>query len=1063
MKITSHKLIIVLLAAVLLVAATPCISNAQGLQSDAFDGSGQALQPFWHVQNTFWHNQPGNTGSYTLNNGNLVVEGAFYQNIWDADYSRRFYQVTNQEQFSVETSLIFDHQDVCSIAGLIIKSPTQNEWVVLKLWGQGAEGQFGWSAHTAHLQFQRRELGIVDVSDSVRAAGNIATTMRLNRDGDTYTAWYKPDAQGEWVYVAETTVALRGAIEVGIFVGICQDEAPGGLTVTFNNFRVTTDPTELAHQAQEDAKLKDSQVTTPVIPAVTAVTAVTYAQNVSHIHVDAVNGKNEVTGRGAAGKAYKSITYALLISEKSNLPEPWHVHIHPGTYNADPAKPANEREVFPIRLRSKMLIQGMTTAADCIIDAQHLGETDTSILLGEDVGDVSIRNLTIQNMNRKGFEPPSAGGIVFWNTGGGREAASSIEGCVVHNNAQSGVSTNLTLALIGNTFSNNHLLGVKTIGASLTVLNNTFSHNREGGLGFNDPWRQSELNFVGNISENTFEGNSTGFRIYGNLTGDVTHNKFTGNDRSGFRIYQIQHGNYNQKDGSLIGNVSHNTFEGNSAGGSGGYDGGGGFAVGGELSGNVTHNTFTENKSYNGNNGGFEVSVFNGNVTHNTFVNNTAPHGGGGFAVYRKFTGKITHNLFDSNSLSGGGGGAINLELPSGQKGGHAEISNNIFINNSASSGASSVQVKVSSTFTNNLFMVSVGLSAGLIPAVRVETDMHAREDPENRFHNNIFSGMKTAIDNSTSRDLPITHNLFHNIGTNFVNQGGSGTGNDLAFWELLADGANNNIVGGLLLVDAANGDFHPVAGSPTINAGTNQYAPADDFDGTARPVGGGIDIGPYEYKQIADQTATFIPEDVNQDGRVSIADVIEVAQALGKQVSEKPRADVNGDGAISFADLVAIARALAKARSGAAAPSQKAVVLDAATVQTWLQLARIEDDGSLMFREGIANLEQLLASLLPKETILLTNYPNPFNPETWIPYRLAKPAKVSIAIHTANGQLVRVLALGTQSAGMYQHRSRAAYWDGKNEVGEPVASGVYFYTLTAGDFNATRKMLIRK
>ena len=112
------------------------------------------------------------------------------------------------------------------------------------------------------------------------------------------------------------------------------------------------------------------------------------------------------------------------------------------------------------------------------------------------------------------------------------------------------------------------------------------------------------------------------------------------------------------------------------------------------------------------------------------------------------------------------------------------------------SSGGASVQVRVClRRFTNNLFMVSVGLSAGvLIPAVRVEKDMHAREDIEWRFHNNIFSGMKTAIDNGTSQDLPITHNLFHNIGMDFVNQAGSGVGNDLDFWELLADGANNNI-----------------------------------------------------------------------------------------------------------------------------------------------------------------------------------------------------------------------------------------------------------------------------
>ena len=93
----------------------------------------------------------------------------------------------------------------------------------------------------------------------------------------------------------------------------------------------------------------------------------------------------------------------------------------------------------------------------------------------------------------------------------------------------------------------------------------------------------------------------------------------------------------------------------------------------------------------------------------------------------------------------------------------------------------------------------------------------------------------------------------------------------------------------------------------------------------------------------------------------------------------------------------------------------------------------------------------------------LLVNFPNPFNPETWIPYQLAKPAEVTIIIYAVDGQVVRTLALGHQPAGMYQSRSRAAYWDGRNAFGEPVASGVYFYTLTAGDFTATRKMLIRK
>ena len=95
--------------------------------------------------------------------------------------------------------------------------------------------------------------------------------------------------------------------------------------------------------------------------------------------------------------------------------------------------------------------------------------------------------------------------------------------------------------------------------------------------------------------------------------------------------------------------------------------------------------------------------------------------------------------------------------------------------------------------------------------------------------------------------------------------------------------------------------------------------------------------------------------------------------------------------------------------------------------------------------------------------TTLFANYPNPFNPETWIPYQLAKPADVTIHIHAVDGTLVRTLVLERQDAGMYQSRSRAAYWNGKNNIGEPVASGIYFYTLTANDFTATQKMLIRK
>ena len=99
----------------------------------------------------------------------------------------------------------------------------------------------------------------------------------------------------------------------------------------------------------------------------------------------------------------------------------------------------------------------------------------------------------------------------------------------------------------------------------------------------------------------------------------------------------------------------------------------------------------------------------------------------------------------------------------------------------------------------------------------------------------------------------------------------------------------------------------------------------------------------------------------------------------------------------------------------------------------------------------------------LPQTTELLTNFPNPFNPETWIPYQLAEPAEVTITIYDVRGRVVRTLPLGNQPAGLYRSRSKAAHWDGRNHIGEKVATGVYFYTLKAGDYAATRKLLIRK
>ena len=201
---------------------------------------------------------------------------------------------------------------------------------------------------------------------------------------------------------------------------------------------------------------------------------------------------------------------------------------------------------------------------------------------------------------------------------------------------------------------------------------------------------------------------------------------------------------------------------------------------------------------------------------------------------------------------------------------------------------------------------------------------------------------------------------------------------------------------------------------------------------------------------------------DVNEDGVVNVQDLVLVAADFG-QVGERTT-DVNDDDVVDIVDLVLVAAAL---RNTAAAPfiwsRDMEIAPTRADIQRWLtQAQQLNLTGATVLR-GIRYLEQLLAAVTPKETILLPNYPNPFNPETWIPYQLAESADVTVSIYSINGKLVRRLTLGHQAVGIYTSRSRAAYWDGRNALGEPVASGVYFYTLTAGDFTATRKMLIKK
>ena len=201
---------------------------------------------------------------------------------------------------------------------------------------------------------------------------------------------------------------------------------------------------------------------------------------------------------------------------------------------------------------------------------------------------------------------------------------------------------------------------------------------------------------------------------------------------------------------------------------------------------------------------------------------------------------------------------------------------------------------------------------------------------------------------------------------------------------------------------------------------------------------------------------------DINGDGNVNVLDLILITSNLDNRGSNLA-ADVNGDGVVNIMDLIMVAGMFDNTAAAPSTQPQVPETLTAVEVQGWLTDAVSLEVKDPIMKRGFLVLEQLLVSLTPTETELLSNYPNPFNPETWIPYRLAEDAFVTLTIYNTTGQVVRTLDVGHQIASAYENRSKAIHWDGRNDIGEGVASGVYFYTLSAGDYSATQKMVILK
>ena len=205
---------------------------------------------------------------------------------------------------------------------------------------------------------------------------------------------------------------------------------------------------------------------------------------------------------------------------------------------------------------------------------------------------------------------------------------------------------------------------------------------------------------------------------------------------------------------------------------------------------------------------------------------------------------------------------------------------------------------------------------------------------------------------------------------------------------------------------------------------------------------------------------------DVNSDGKVDNVDVGMVAAALfsGNPPAKPGKLDVNGDGVLNIQDLVAVSQNVDNS-DAAAAPAlhAKLSAVQVDRIQEQIDLLLGMNDRSPGALYALQYLQSLLSVARPAETQLLANYPNPFNPETWIPYELATDTNVKLTIYDTQGTVVRTLSIGHQSAGYYTSRDRAAYWDGRNSHGELVASGLYFYQLETDKASLMRKMVILK
>jgi len=249
--------------------------------------------------------------------------------------------------------------------------------------------------------------------------------------------------------------------------------------------------------------------------------------------------------------------------------------------------------------------------------------------------------------------------------------------------------------------------------------------------------------------------------------------------------------------------------------------------------------------------------------------------------------------------------------------------------------------------------------------------------------------------------------------------------------------------------------------------------APETDKDGQPCPLGSGCDMGCYEEcdNGIFGYISYSNCDISAYDASLAFQFVVGLIDLSERQ---KIAADVTGDGTVTALDVALILQDTVGLITQFPAQQGAPILNVKDENQILTQIIAELENVSLTAEQKyvLEQLKQLISQqTLPGHTALLQNYPNPFNPETWVPYKLAQDTSVTIHIYNVKGQLIRTLHLGNKNAGVYMTKDKAVHWDGKDRLGQFVASGMYFYTLQAehhsgngaGTFTFTRKMVIVK